>query len=193
MALSVDFADSCILITGPLTEGSGNYSTARRILHYFEQRGNQCFARNVSDFESSSDFQEFINSERIDCVLALHAFKCRTVLKDCPVPFAVIFGGTDLNENTKVKADREIVIKIALSAKFLVVFSDIMYDKVVSLMPHFDRQRIWTIPQAVKTSPAYDNWHKEHCIEDDAVVFTLVAGLRPVKDPLFLVRCFSGV
>lgn len=38
---------------------------------------------------------------------------------DCPVPFAVIFGGTDLNENTKVEADREIVIKIALSARYV--------------------------------------------------------------------------
>lgn len=43
---------------------------------------------------------------------------------DCPVPFAVIFGGTDLNENTKVKADREIVIKIALSAKYVSSFID---------------------------------------------------------------------
>jgi len=44
----------------------------------------------------------------------------------------------------------------------------------------------------VKTYPVNYNWRSEYQIPVDCKVLTLVAGIRPVKDPLYLLHCFSG-
>ena len=48
---------------------------------YFDDDSKVCYTKNVSHFESALQFRDFISANRIQCVLAIHAFKCAGVLK----------------------------------------------------------------------------------------------------------------
>ena len=42
---------------------------------------------------------------------------------DCPVPFAIIFGGTDLNEHKKDKEKFEAMSKVVVKARYIFTFT----------------------------------------------------------------------
>lgn len=129
-------------------------------------------------------------------------------LSDCPVPFALIFGGTDLNEHHRDKEKFVTMSKAINKAKSLVTFSSSMKNQAMALWPNCE-EKIILQAQAVSVEPSGFLFHdyfkqvidaqKQHQISNGYLsrkhsgltVFMLVAGLRRVKDPLYLAESIS--
>ena len=65
------------------------------------------------------------------------------------------------------------------------------------MQPHIQKSKILEIAQSVETTPAMRDVlgeiREQHHIAQADLIFVLVAGIRPVKDPLFLIQAFSGM
>ncbi|XP_004709802.1 glycosyltransferase 1 domain-containing protein 1 [Echinops telfairi] len=134
------------------------------------------------------------------------------------IPFAVIFGGTDVNEDVRQQEKEEAMGKVLEEARRPRVFEArgpptdwgprgfvwaVAFTCVFSLgfsrssQPHAEG-KILVQSQGISTAPnAAFHWstflqraeigHSTHHVH----VFLLICGLRPVKDPLYLVDAFS--
>lgn len=195
-----------VLLLASLTSETGNFSTAERIQRCLSDCNIDCRLRCISCFSDGSSVKKFVSAHALECVIGIHAWRAGRLLLDCPVPFAIIFGGTDLNVHPKDKEKLETMSKIAEKASHLVAFSNPMRKQALALWPK-SKEKIILQPQAVHVGPSgfklRDHFRQInnpsirsavsngcHSCQDsecsDLIVFILVAGLRRVKDPLYL-------
>lgn len=92
-----------ILFLASLTPETGNFSTADRIRRCLSDYDTACCLRCVTSFKDSESVKKFIKTDGFHCAIGIHAWRAGRLLSDCPVPFALIFGGTDLNEHHRDK------------------------------------------------------------------------------------------
>ncbi|XP_019616697.1 PREDICTED: glycosyltransferase 1 domain-containing protein 1-like isoform X2 [Branchiostoma belcheri] len=159
---------------------SGNLVTAERIRTSLESGGHRCIRKCTSNFDGCKELWEFINNNDIRCIMGINACRTGNLLRDCPVPFGLVFGGTDLNESAAIPDSMDLMTATVNQARFLVCFSKEIRQQALRLWPHV-LDKIHIQPQGGCT----DN------LNDSTKVFLLVCGLRPVKDPLYLLQVFS--
>ncbi|CAB1445531.1 unnamed protein product [Pleuronectes platessa] len=188
-----------LLFLACLSPQTGNHTTAERIRSYIESAGHTCELRDAAEFQSPAEVANLVSQNPpFEAALAIHLFKAARLLLDIQVPFGVVFGGTDINEDVKVKQKRVVMEQVLLKARFAVAFTDkLKEDAEMSLLSQ--GSKIYVQPQGIQTYVT-DNfsWTEflrssgvstEHA--DELRVFLLVCGLRRVKDPLYLVKVFS--
>ncbi|KAK1892906.1 Glycosyltransferase 1 domain containing protein 1 [Dissostichus eleginoides] len=161
-----------LLFLACLSPKTGNHTTAERIRSHIESAGHTCELRDAAEFQSPAEVANLISSNpTFEGALAIHLFKAGRLLLDIQVPFGVIFGGTDINEDVKVEQKRVVMEQVLQKARivFLCYFS----------LKLSQSSRIYVQPQDASI---------EHV--DELRVFLLVCGLRRVKDPLYLVEVF---
>ncbi|XP_078083171.1 glycosyltransferase 1 domain-containing protein 1 [Mustelus asterias] len=188
-----------LLFLASLSPPTGNKTTARRISGYIQTSGDHvCILRDIADFKSSSQVSDLISEEKFEAVLIIHLYKGGKLLLDSGVPYGVIFGGTDINEDIKDEKKREVMGAVLQKSRFLVAFTDQLKKTAEQHWP-FASSKIHVQPQGVVTKPcAKFKWIEFlqnsgiQCKNIDPCIFLLVCGLRRVKDPLFLVDAFSA-
>ncbi|XP_029365931.1 glycosyltransferase 1 domain-containing protein 1 isoform X3 [Echeneis naucrates] len=117
---------------------------------------------------------------------------------DVQVPFGVIFGGTDINEDVKVEQKRVVMEQVLRKARFAVAFTDKM-KKEAELFLLSNSGKIYVQPQGIQTEVSekfcWSEFLRSSGVSskhvDELHVFLLVCGIRRVKDPLYLVKIFS--
>ncbi|XP_019616690.1 PREDICTED: glycosyltransferase 1 domain-containing protein 1-like isoform X1 [Branchiostoma belcheri] len=187
---------------------SGNLVTAERIRTSLESGGHRCIRKCTSNFDGCKELWEFINNNDIRCIMGINACRTGNLLRDCPVPFGLVFGGTDLNESAAIPDSMDLMTATVNQARFLVCFSKEIRQQALRLWPHV-LDKIHIQPQGVCTYAsasshlsdiltAYRAAEFGSCacgctdnLNDSTKVFLLVCGLRPVKDPLYLLQVFS--
>ncbi|XP_034547230.1 glycosyltransferase 1 domain-containing protein 1 isoform X2 [Notolabrus celidotus] len=188
-----------ILFLSPLRPQTGNHSTAERIRSHIESAGHTCELRDVADFQSPAEVANLVSrNPPFDAALAIHLFKAGRLLLDIQVPFGVISGGTDLNEDVKVEQKRVVMEQVLLKARFAVAFTDKLKEEAEQFLLS-SSSKIYVQPQGVYTE-ASENFCWTEFLRSSGVssecgdelrVFLLVCGLRRVKDPLYLLEVFS--
>ncbi|CAB4005915.1 Hypothetical predicted protein [Paramuricea clavata] len=197
-----------ILLLARLTPQSGNLTTAQRIKGHLAETGHTCELQNSEFFETSEGFRHYIVENEFCCVIGIHLWRAGKFLLDCPVPFSMIFGGTDLNEHVQDSKKLHVMTQVVEKAKNLVAFSQTMASKAEEIWPNV-KPKLIVQPQAVFTCPsenfteidmickmkecatANESLHLKNILRGALIIFLLVAGLRPVKDPMFLFKIFS--
>uniref|UniRef100_A0A673VEU8 Glycosyl transferase family 1 domain-containing protein n=1 Tax=Suricata suricatta TaxID=37032 RepID=A0A673VEU8_SURSU len=164
---------------------------------HLEAAGHVCVLKDASDLESSSGVAKLIEAENLEAALALHLYRGGRLLQGHGVPFGIIFGGTDLNEDVNHEEKNKVMGKVLEEARFAVAFTESMKEVAETQWPHA-RSKIYVQSQGVVTVPnAAFNWntflHQSGINQsaDNLYIFLLVCGLRQVKDPLYLVDAFS--
>ncbi|KAK3581912.1 hypothetical protein CHS0354_005519 [Potamilus streckersoni] len=189
---------SVLLIT-PMKSCAGNSTTIQRIISHLEHQNIQCFLHVPGDFSDLHHFQTFLDENKVGLVIGIHAYKSGILLKDCQTPFLLLIGGTDVNELYRDPERFDVMSETLHRAKYTVVFSKYLQDRVLSLWPSLNKNCIRIIPQAVQVEPT-DRCLCQYLINnnfplprptEDLKIFLLVGGIREVKDPLYLVRQFS--
>ncbi|XP_038646179.1 glycosyltransferase 1 domain-containing protein 1 isoform X2 [Scyliorhinus canicula] len=187
-----------LLFLACLSPPTGNRTTARRISEYIQSSDHVCTLRDIADFKSSSQVSDLISEEKFEAVLIIHLYKGGRLLLGSGVPYGVIFGGTDINEDIKDEKKREIMGAVLQKSRFLVAFTD-QLKKIAEHHWPFASSKIHVQPQGVVTKPCEKfKWIEFlqnsgiQCKNIDPYIFLLVCGLRQVKDPLFLVDAFSA-
>ncbi|CAH1232414.1 GLT1D1 [Branchiostoma lanceolatum] len=187
---------------------SGNLVTAERIRSFLESGGHRCIRKCISDFDGHKQLLEFIRNNDIRCIMGINAYRTGHLLRDCPVPFGLVFGGTDLNESTAIPESMDLMTATVNKARFLVCFSKEIKQQALKLWPHVV-DKIHIQPQGVCTYATSSSCLSDiltpyraaefgscSCgctddLNDSTKVFLLVCGLRPVKDPIYLLQVFS--
>ncbi|XP_069880999.1 glycosyltransferase 1 domain-containing protein 1 isoform X3 [Dipodomys merriami] len=164
---------------------------------HLEAAGHVCILRDAFDFESPSDIADLITAEHLDAALALHLYRGGRLLQGHHIPFGIIFGGTDLNEDANHGLKNEVMGKVLEEARFAVAFTQSMKEKAQAQWPHATG-KIYIQSQGIAATPNPAFSWKEFLQRseinqsaDNLWVFLLICGLRQVKDPLFLVDAFS--
>ncbi|XP_045315568.1 glycosyltransferase 1 domain-containing protein 1 isoform X2 [Leopardus geoffroyi] len=164
---------------------------------HLEAAGHVCILKDASDLESSSEIAKLIEAERLEAALALHLYRGGRLLQGHGIPFGIIFGGTDLNEDVNHGEKKEVMGKVLEEARFAVAFTESMKEMAQTQWPHA-RGKIYVQSQGIVTGPnSAFNWNtflRQSGINqsaDNLHIFLLVCGLRQVKDPLYLVDVFS--
>ncbi|XP_045880562.1 glycosyltransferase 1 domain-containing protein 1 isoform X2 [Meles meles] len=164
---------------------------------HLEAAGHVCLLKDACDLESSSEIARLIKAENLEAALALHLYRGGRLLRGCGIPFGIIFGGTDLNEDVSHREKNEVMGRVLEEARFAVAFTESMKETAQTQWPHA-RGKIYVQSQGVVTVPnAAFSWdtflHRSGINQsaDNLHIFLLVCGLRQVKDPLYLVDVFS--
>ncbi|XP_033974041.1 glycosyltransferase 1 domain-containing protein 1 isoform X2 [Trematomus bernacchii] len=187
-----------LLFLACLSPKTGNHTTAERIRSHIESAGHTCELRDAAEFQSPAEVANLISSNpTFEGALAIHLFKAGRLLLDIQVPFGVIFGGTDINEDVKVEQKRVVMEQVLQKARFAVAFTDKLKEEA-ELYLLSQSSRIYVQPQGIQTEVSETFCWSEFLRSSDASiehvdelrVFLLVCGLRRVKDPLYLVEVF---
>ncbi|KAM9621619.1 glycosyltransferase 1 domain-containing protein 1 isoform 1-T1 [Trichechus inunguis] len=186
-----------LLFLAVLRPHTGNAVTAERVRDHLEAAGHICILKDAFDFESSSEIANLITTENFGAALALHLYRGGRLLQGHGIPFGVIFGGTDLNEDVNQREKNNVMGKILEEARFAVAFTESMKEMAQAQWPHA-KGKIYVQSQGITTTPnAAFNWNTflQHAeinqSADNLHIFLLICGLRQVKDPLYLVDAFS--
>ncbi|XP_058512618.1 glycosyltransferase 1 domain-containing protein 1 isoform X1 [Ochotona princeps] len=186
-----------LLFLAVLRRHTGNAVTAERVRDHLEAAGHVCLLKDAFDFDSPSDVASLITAENLQAALALHLYRGGRLLQGHRVPFGIIFGGTDLNEDAQEEEKNRVMGRVLQEARFAVAFSESMKETAQRRWPHA-KGKIFVQSQGITTTPntAFSWSGFLQCAEIDQSadcvhVFLLVCGLRRVKDPLFLVDAFS--
>ncbi|XP_040010375.1 glycosyltransferase 1 domain-containing protein 1 isoform X1 [Xiphias gladius] len=188
-----------LLFLACLSPKTGNHTTAERIRSHIESAGHICELRDAAEFRSPAEVANLVSrNPPFQGALAIHLFRAGRLLLDIQVPFGVIFGGTDINEDVKVAQKRAVMEQVLLKARFAVAFTDKLKAEA-ELFLLSQSSKIYVQPQGIQTEVTEKFcWAEflrssgvtsEHM--DKMRVFLLVCGLRRVKDPLYLVKVFS--
>ncbi|XP_028396617.1 glycosyltransferase 1 domain-containing protein 1-like [Dendronephthya gigantea] len=196
-----------ILLLARLTPQSGNLTTAERIKGHLEASGHTCELQNTDSFDGvDRDFNQFVVKSEFNCIIGIHLWRAGKLLLDCSKPFSMIFGGTDINLHVQDSKKLDVMTKVVENATNLVVFSQRMALKAEAFWPNI-KSKLVIQPQAIFTCPSKNFTERDmidkmracttvsaSCLRNDSgtlIIFLLVAGLRPVKDPTFLFKAMS--
>ncbi|XP_053725595.1 glycosyltransferase 1 domain-containing protein 1 isoform X1 [Synchiropus splendidus] len=198
--IRVNSVEMKLLFFACLSPNTGNNTTAERIRSHIESAGHVCELRDADEFQSTSEVSELISqSPPFEGALAIHLFRAGRLLIDAKIPFGVIFGGTDINEDVKEERKRVVMEQVLLKARFAVAFTEKMKKRAELFLKLSQGSKICVQPQGIQTQAAETFcWleflrsagvSREHM--DQLRVFLLICGLRKVKDPLYLAQVFS--
>uniref|UniRef100_A0A8C3T3Q5 Glycosyltransferase 1 domain containing 1 n=1 Tax=Chelydra serpentina TaxID=8475 RepID=A0A8C3T3Q5_CHESE len=134
---------------------------------HLEAVGHICSLKDAFGYENPSEIANLISAEKFEAALAIHLYKGGRLLQGSRIPFGIIFGGTDINEDIKHEEKHRVMGAVLEEARFAVAFTEKMKELAAA-------EWVW-IPQDT------ENLH----------LFLLICGLRRVKDPLYLVDVFS--
>nr|XP_055023332.1 glycosyltransferase 1 domain-containing protein 1 [Misgurnus anguillicaudatus] len=188
-----------VLFLACLSPKTGNCTTAERIRNHIVAAGHICVLCDTKELGSASNMTSLITQEPgFDAALAIHLFKGGRHLLDTGVPFGVVFGGTDINEDVKDDHKRAVMKRVLEKARFAVAFTEKLKEQAETLLA-CESKKIYVQPQGIETTVAsHFSWrdflhNTGVCTEklEDLRVFLLVCGLRRVKDPLYLLEAFS--
>ncbi|XP_028914033.1 glycosyltransferase 1 domain-containing protein 1 [Ornithorhynchus anatinus] len=186
-----------LLFVAALRAHTGNAVTAHRIRDHLEAAGHRCILKDAFSFESPSEIAKLISAEKFEAALALHLYRGGRLLQGHGIPFGIIFGGTDINEDIYHGEKNQVMGSVLEEARFAVAFTDAMKEMALTQWP-YAKGKIHVQNQGISTKPnATFNWTTFlqragiHQNADNLHIFLLICGLRQVKDPLYLVDAIS--
>ncbi|KAA0713790.1 Glycosyltransferase 1 domain-containing protein 1 [Triplophysa tibetana] len=195
-----------VLFLACLSPKTGNCTTAERIRDHIIAAGHSCVLCDTRELGSASDVTSVMTkAPGFEAALAIHLFKGGRLLLDTGVPFGVVFGGTDVNEDVMDEHKRAAMERVMHKARHCSEISQpkprqLYQSRLSDLLPC----RVYAaVDDGIAEMSALDHsgvcgehrWEVCSCVSTEKVedlrVFLLVCGLRRVKDPLYLLEAFS--
>ncbi len=173
-----------ILLLGLGAEATGNATTLRRIAAHLQDIGHTTAFKEIEGLDEDA-IAMIAREEHYDAALGVHAYGAGRFLRHLAIPTVIVFGGTDLNELVSEQSKMNVMTQAVEKAYALVCFNEDFLGRAGNLWPHL-RPKLHCIPQSVEVSPSQFSKASIATIPKDAIIYLLPAGLREVKDPLFL-------
>ncbi|CAL1537334.1 unnamed protein product [Lymnaea stagnalis] len=190
-----------LVLLSPLAKRGGNYCTIKRLRNHLKSHGYMCHLEDPKLFRSRREFSTVVDKDNIGVLIGIHALRTGPFMKDSNMPYILILGGTDINEFSKDPDALHIMTEVIMKAKFVVCFSTIIRDKAITLWPRVCLSKLVLIPQAVHINMSSFNLMmylsgrpEVSCLTSShqrPIVFVFVGGIRPVKNPVYLVPTFQ--
>mgnify|MGYP001112219046 CR=1 FL=1 len=174
-----------IAILSICESGTGNTTSARRIGKHLETAGHT--TRYICLRESTAEVLREIESVHTDLIIGFHAYGSGKHLLHTQIPYFIIFGGTDINELSKDADKLQVMTHVVQNAQKCIAYSEAVEAKAKTLWPDI-RKKISIIEQGVAVNPSSFSLRQTLSLEPADILFLLPAGLRDVKDPLYLIE-----
>ncbi|KGL74043.1 Glycosyltransferase 1 domain-containing protein 1, partial [Tinamus guttatus] len=165
--------------------------------NHLHAAGHICILKDAFGCESATEIANLIFTEKFDAALAIHLYKGGRLLQGCKIPFGIIFGGTDINEDIRCEEKHRVMGTVLAEARFAVAFTMKIKELAAAEWPDA-RKKIYVQTQGIKTTPSETfDWYSFlqnagiPTDVDNLHIFLLICGLRRIKDPLYLVDVFS--
>lgn len=194
---------STILLLAKLEKGTGNRTTAERITSHVTNNSCSTLLCDVGEFETCQDLLECLKQHEVAAILAIHAYRAGKLLKDVNVPFALIFGGTDVQCSSWNQQQQSIMAAAVVRAKLMVAFSSMMKARALQNWPNIKDNEIIVQRQGVKTGISskytfkdlFIHYQQPYILEhiNELKIFLFVGGIREVKAPMFLMEALSNL
>uniref|UniRef100_A0A672USX3 Glycosyltransferase 1 domain containing 1 n=1 Tax=Strigops habroptila TaxID=2489341 RepID=A0A672USX3_STRHB len=159
--------------------------------NHLHAAGHICVLKDAFMYESQTEIASLTSTDKFDGALAIHLYKGGRLLQGSRIPFGIIFGGTDVNEDVKCEEKHRVMGAVLEEARFAVAFTVKMKELAAA-------EWVCLHDDGIKTTPKETfDWYRflqNAGIPTDTGslhVFLLICGLRRVKDPLYLVDVFS--
>ncbi|XP_058707855.1 glycosyltransferase 1 domain-containing protein 1 isoform X2 [Poecile atricapillus] len=176
-----------LLLLACLRARTGNATTAARIRDHLHAAGHTCVLKDAFTYGSPAEIANLTSTDEFDAALAIHLYKAGRLLQGSRIPFGIIFGGTDVNEDIKCREKCQVMGAVLQEARFAVAFSVEMKELAAAEWPDA-RKKIYVQSQGIKTTPSetFDwyrflqnaDWHRK----DPSVHLGIIG---PAVDPLF--------
>lgn len=160
---------------------TGNYATGIRIQSYLENAGYQVLPINVDSWPIDKPLP-------VDVAIGVHAYNSGKYLCRQSFPYAIIFSGTDAN--APQKHWESIIETAAHQASIIITYNNDTAKKVLGTYADI-QEKLLVIPKGVHTHPSKFSLKNHLDLSNDDRIFLLPAGLRGIKDPLYLVEEFQ--
>lgn len=181
---------SNILLLSLTDPATGNATTAGRIRGYLESAGCRVVHRSSAEEWTSNDLKSLVQNEHIVAAIGVHTFGAGRHLHNLGIPFAIVFGGTDLNELPIDAKAMAVMSNVVNQASVLVAFDDTFVTRATELWPQ-TASKLRRIPQAPMVHASSYSLRRALSLADQDILVLLPSGLRSVKDPLFCARMFA--
>jgi glycosyltransferase involved in cell wall biosynthesis len=205
-----------VLLVASLRDYTGNSITAHRLAQGIGAA--RCTCADISSFADADALKGRVHDDAIDMVMGIHAYRSGRLMVGLGVPYVIVLGGTDMNENIKSPEKRAIMEQALHGAGAIIAFTPELLATLVSTCPSV-RHKAHLVPQAILTcvpplpvrsdatpaDAAADTAREEAntAKEEQAVLerldvcagellLLLPAGLRPVKDVLFAAEAIAA-
>jgi glycosyltransferase involved in cell wall biosynthesis len=178
-----------VLVLAALTDATGNAVTATRIARHLEERYDVTLVD--ANTASGRALRDVVEKKNVRAAVGVHALLAGPFLRALEVPYALVFGGTDLYEETHELQSSQMSRAVA-HASTLLAFSPENRARAEWMWPSI-AGRVRLLPQAVELPPAAPNFslRARLGLGPKDVVVLLPTGIRKVKDPLHTVEALS--
>ena len=183
------------LVLSSFTPHTGNAVTSARLCAMLSPLAESVSQLNVSDVKDPGTLAAHLTTDRTTLVLGVHAYRAGRLLLDCGVPYAIVLGGTDVNEHLQQAQKRAVICAVIQQATAIVAFTPKLLDDLAAVAPAA-RSKAFLVPQGVTpaggTPPPEEELHSVLELDPGERLFLLPAGLRPVKDVLFTAKAMAA-
>lgn len=162
---------------------TGSDTSIRRITAHIAAGGHEVVLKREWSLGTPS-LERLIGEHRFDLLVGTHAYYSGRVFVQGDIPYVLVLSGTDLNELLDDRACRRVMDEAIASVTQLVTYDDDFRSRCARLWPT-SAAKTAVVPKGVATAPSAYSLRRQHGLEE-ARVMLLPAGLRPVKDVLFL-------
>jgi hypothetical protein len=115
---------------------TGNATTIQRISSSLVSQGFETILADLNKDHEICQLRAEIKKGKVDTLIGLHAFRAGSLLITMGVPYAIILGGTDMNETAPDDVSTLSVMKSCLrSAQVVVAFNEALYKAAHDLNP----------------------------------------------------------
>ncbi|MEZ4338328.1 MAG: acyltransferase domain-containing protein, partial [Sandaracinaceae bacterium] len=179
-----------VLVLAALAKATGNAVTARRIASHLSPEHEVHLVDSLTT--KPAELRALVEDRGVDVAIGLHALLGGPFLRGLGIPYALVFGGTDLYEPVHELQQKQMARAVAGAAR-LIGFSPENIARAEWMWPNV-AGRVERIPQAVEaplTEPDF-SLRAELGLGSDDVLLVLPTGIRRVKDPLHVVDAMSA-
>lgn len=179
-----------------LSLGMGNSIAAERLKCSLSQKGVRVRKISLQEISLKQAFL-FLRRFQPHLLHGFHAYKTGPLVarwaRQLDIPYLVSLRGTDVYVDLMDSRKRKVISNVLSYASAVVVFHAGMKRAVVRVFPEIER-KINIIPQGVWL-PLTEGSGIIHGFsrEKHDVIFLVLGGVRPVKDPLFALASIAGV
>ncbi|NXG33215.1 GL1D1 protein, partial [Dromaius novaehollandiae] len=170
--------------------------------NHLHAAGHICILKDAFGCESPTEIANLISTEKFEAALAIHLYKGGRLLQGSRIPFGIIFGGTDINEDIRCEEKHRRMGTVLGEARFAVAFTTKMKELAAAewFSPPVTSKTciFYFLNTGIKTTPSETfDWYRFlqnagiPTDVDNLHIFLLICGLRRIKDPLYLVDVFS--
>jgi glycosyltransferase involved in cell wall biosynthesis len=169
-----------LIVLPPNLPSGGNWTYSGRLQHGLEPYGIE-ITRKALDEVSDSDI------EAHDIIHSYNAYATgrhlAPIAKRLCKPLVLTMTGTDVNEHLKNEETRPSMVEAVDYATRIIFLTEKARERLAEVYPNASRKS-QTINLSIDLPPGPGKTRRDFDYADDEFIFLLVAGIRPVKQPL---------